>query len=117
MRPLPHHQRDTTALGNTLLTSFGRQPYFAEHDSSLRLLFLILESELLNAKQIYSKWSHWAFHQLRPPNGLKTTFLWSCRKEAETAPSNYYLIGDFVLQVHRDSSSGIGLSMVDEAVE
>lgn len=71
MRPLPHHQRDATALGNTLLTSFGRQPYFVEHDSSLRLLFLILESELLNAKHIYSKWSHWAFHQLCPPNGLK----------------------------------------------
>lgn len=100
---------------NTLLTSFGRQPYFVERDSSLRLLFLILESELLNAKQIlqqgdnrYSEWSHWTFHQLRPPNGLKDNLPIVFQKRGrDTALSNYYLIQDFVLQVHRDGIYGI----------
>lgn len=117
--PLPHHQRDTIVFWNTLLTSFGRQPYFVEHDSSLRLLFLILESELLNAKQIlqqgdkrYSKWSHWTFHQLRPPNGLKDNLPMVSQKRGRgTALSNYYLIRDFVLQVHRDSVCGIGAAL------
>lgn len=111
----PHHRRDTIVVWNTLLTSFGRQTYFAEHDSSLRLLFLILESELLNAKQIlqqgdkrYSKWSHWTFHQLRPPNGLKDNLPMVFQKWGRDAtPSNYYLIQDFVLQVHRDGIYGI----------
>lgn len=35
----------------------------------------------------------------------------------QIARSNYYLIRDFVLQVHRDSISGIELSTADEAVE
>lgn len=97
------HLRDITVFRNTLLTSFGRRTHLILHDSSLRLSFLISESELLNAKLILrvvvGKWKIFQVVSLGCTPTASTKWLkkkvfpWSFLKQSKlAATSNYYLI-------------------------